>query len=148
MKLHFPWNEIEKLIDEVTSATTGQPLYGQETGKGLWLVGDHGVYLMPNTMDGIYHAKLGKNDRRLVVYARECNPDKMEFDDWWDNKRQSFGGDDGVEFLDLKEIQSLVAHGSQDGHKPDSLAIEFMADQFALSVVFKTQRMRRVVKAN
>lgn len=141
MKLHFPWNEIEKLIDEVASATVGQPLYGQKTGKGLWLVGDHGVYLMPNTTDGIYHAKLGKDDRRLVVYARECNPDKMKFDDWWDNKRQSFGGDDGVEFLDLKEIQSLVAHGSQDDHKPDSLAIEFMTDQFALSIVFKMRRI-------
>lgn len=145
MKLHFPWNEIEKLIEEVTTATTGQPLYGEDTGKGLWLVGDHGVYLMPNTTDGIHHAKLGKDDRRLVVYARECNPDKMEFDDWWDNKRQSFGGDDGVEFLDLKEIQSLATHGSQDDHRPDSLAIEFMSDQFSISVIFKTKRKAQTI---
>lgn len=137
MKLHFPWNEIEKLIEEVDTATTARTLYEEKTGKGLWLVGDQGVYLMPNTTDGIHHAKLGKDDRRLVVYARECSLDR---DDWWETKRQSFGGDDGVEFLDLNEIRELAAHGSQDGYKPDSLAIEFMADQFALSVVFKTQR--------
>lgn len=137
MKLHFPWNEIEKVIEEIDTAKTAQPLYGDDTGKGLWMVGDHGVYLMPNTTDGIHHRKLDKDDRRLVVYARECNPDRMEFDDWWENKRRSFGGDDGVEFLDLKEIQSLAAHGSVDGHRPNSLAVTFSPTQFELSVVFK-----------
>lgn len=136
MKLHFPWDEIEKLIEEVDTAKAAQPLYGEDTGKGLWLVGDHGVYLMPNTADGVHHSKLGKDDRRLVAYARECNPDTMEFDDWWENKRRSFSGDDGVEFLDLKEIQALAAHGSVDGHRPDSLAILFSLNQFELSVVF------------
>lgn len=137
MKLYFPWNEIEKLIEEVNSAKTAQPLYGDDTGKGLWMVGDHGVYLMPNTTDGVYHSKLGKDDRRLVVYARECNPDTMEFDDWWENKRRSFGGDDGVEFLDLKEIQAMAVRGSVGSRKPDSLAIHFSPNQFELSVVFK-----------
>ena len=47
MKLHFPWNEIEKLIEEVDTATIARTLYEEETGKGLWLVGDQGVYLMP-----------------------------------------------------------------------------------------------------
>lgn len=113
------------------------------TRQGLWLVGDHGVYLMPNTSDGIHHSKLGKDDRRLVVYARECNPDQMEFDDWWENKRRSFGGDDGVEFLNLKEIEELAAHGSVDGHRPDSLAIAFGPNQFELSVVFKVRNKRQ-----
>ncbi len=143
MRLHFPWNEIEKLIEEVNTATTARTLYEEETGKGLWLVGDHGVYLMPNTSDGIHHSKLGKDDRRLVVYARECNPDQMEFDDWWENKRRSFGGDDGVEFLNLKEIEELAAHGSVDGHRPDSLAIAFGPNQFELSVVFKVRNKRQ-----
>lgn len=137
MKLHFPWNEIEKLIEEVDTAKTAKPLYGDDTGKGLWLVGDHGVYLMPNTTDGIHHGKLGKDDRLLVVYAKECNPDTMEFDDWWENKRRSFGSDDGVDFLDLKEIQAMAARGSVGGHRPDSLAIRFSPGQFELSVVFK-----------
>ncbi len=140
MKLHFPWNEIEKLIEEVDTATMARTLYDQETGKGLWLVGDHGVYLMPNTTNGKHHALLGKDDRRLVVYAKECNPDRMEFDDWWENKRSSFGGDDGVEFLNLQEIKDMAAHGSVDGHTPDSLAIEFTPSQIAMSVVFNAKK--------
>ncbi len=134
MKLHFPWNEIQKLIEEIDTAIIGQPLYGEETGKGFWLVGDHGVYLMPNTTDGIHHRKLGKDDSRLVVYARECNPDTMAFDDWWDNKRASFGGDDGVEFLNVQEIISMAEQG---GKPPDSIVINFMPNQFAISVAFE-----------
>jgi hypothetical protein len=45
---------------------------GEITGKGLWLVGDQGVYLMPNT-DG---------KTRTIAYARECDPTKLEFDEW------------------------------------------------------------------
>lgn len=134
MKLHFPWNDIQKLIEEIDTASTGQPLYGEVTGKGFWLVGDQGVYLMPNTTDGIYHKNLGKDDTRLVVYARECNPDTMAFDDWWDNKRASFGGDDGVEFLNAQDIISMASQGNEI---PDSLAIEFMPNKFSLSIVFK-----------
>ena len=134
MKLHFPWNEIQKLIEEIDTAIIGQPLYGEETGKGFWLVGDHGVYLMPNTTDGIHHRKLGKDDSRLVVYARECNPDTMAFDDWWGNKRASFGGDDGVEFLNVQEIISMAEQG---GKAPDSIVIDFMPNQFAISAAFK-----------
>jgi hypothetical protein len=128
--LHFPWIEMEKLMEEIRTAKTAQSLYGEETGKGFWLVGDHGVYLMPNTTDGIHHRKLGKNDRRLVAYATECNPDTMEFDDWWDTKRRTFGGDDGVEFLALTEIEAMA----QGEHKPNSLKIEFMGKQMAISI--------------
>ncbi len=134
MKLHFPWNEIQKLIEEINTATDGQPLYGEETGKGFWLVGDRGVYLMPNTTDGVHHRKLKKDATRLVAYARECNPDTMAFDDWWDNKRATFGGDDGVEFLNAQKIIDMASHG---GKTPDSLAIEFMPNQFSLSLVFR-----------
>lgn len=137
MKLHFPWDEIQKLVEEVNTASTAQPLYGDDTGKGLWLVGDQGVYLMPNTTDGIHHKNLGKDDTRLVVYARECNPNKLGFDDWWDVKRSTFGGDDGVEFLNLQEILDIAARGATEGRTPDSVAIEFTPSQFSLSVKFK-----------
>lgn len=43
MKLHFAWNEIEKTRQELRSATTARPLYGKQTGKGLWLVRYQGV---------------------------------------------------------------------------------------------------------
>jgi len=138
MKLHFPWNGIQKLIEEVNSAKTVKPLYGQNTPKGLWLVGDEGVYLMPNTTDGMHHSKPEHVEKPIVVYADECNPQTMDFDDWWENKRASFGGDDGVEFLDLKGIESLVEHGASDGYEPSQLTIDFSDNQFAISVSFKS----------
>jgi len=96
MDLHFSWTEVEKLLDEVRAAQTASTLYDQKTGKGLWMVGDHGVYLMANTKDGPREKARKKDDKAFVVYAKECNPDTMAFDDWWANKRASFGGDDCV----------------------------------------------------
>lgn len=132
MKLHFPLKDIDKLLEELNTAKTAQPLYGEETGKGFWLVGDQGVYLMANTSDGIHHLKLGKNERRPVVYARECNPDTMEFDDWWEAKRQSFGGDDGSEFIGLDEVLKLI---HQTGEYAEALVVDITPNQYALSVV-------------
>jgi hypothetical protein len=139
MELHFPWNEIGKLIEEINTATAARQLYGEDTGKGLWLVGDRGVYLMPNTTDGIHHAKLGENDRRLVVYATECNPDTMAFDDWWANKRASFGGDDSIDFIDLAELDEMVVRGSKNGDVPVALVIHFPPGQMELAIEFKAK---------
>jgi hypothetical protein len=47
-------------------------LYGAETGPGLWVVGDHGVYLMSNAA-----AKAS-----AIVYANGCDPTKLPFDTW------------------------------------------------------------------
>jgi hypothetical protein len=127
MKLHFAWNEIEKALQEVRSATTARSLYGKETGKGLWLVGDQGVYLMPNTTDGIHHKPRAKGGPFLVVYARECDPTKLDFDSWWANKRASFGGDDGVEFFSLADIEKFAAA------RPKYLVAEFAPTQITLS---------------
>jgi hypothetical protein len=127
MKLHFAGNEIEKALQEVRSASTARPLCGKETGKGLWLVGDQGVYLMPNTTDGIHHGSRAQADPFLVVYARECDPTRLDFDTWWANKRASFGGDDGVEFFSLADIEKFAAA------KPMYLVAEFTPAQIALS---------------
>jgi hypothetical protein len=91
MKLHFPWSEVEKAMAEARNATSIRTLYGQKTGPGLWLVGDHGVYLMPNTAD----------EQRTIAYARECDPARLDFDRWWAVKQASFGGDDSIEFIAL-----------------------------------------------
>jgi len=50
-----------------------------------------------------------QNESAFVVYAKECNPTKLKFDEWRENKRASFGGDDGVEFIDLEETKRLFA---------------------------------------
>ncbi len=54
------------------------------------LVGDHGVYIM--SVEG---PKKDDGSAKIVVYAEGCNPETDE--DYYDNKRDIFGGDDGVE---------------------------------------------------
>lgn len=87
---------------------------------GLWLVGDQGVYLMSNVTSE--EAKAGPVAH--VCYADEVNPEKMEFDAWYDAKRQIFGGDDGVEFLPAQALE-----GALEGDKfrldmtPSSLSV-------------------------
>lgn len=71
---------------------------------GLILVGDQGVYLMSNGIPGLPISKRGDN----VAYANEVNPLTMEFDDWWDAKRASFGGDDGTEYLPAKAVRAYL----------------------------------------
>ena len=130
MKLHFSWKDIEKLLEEINSAQTVKPLYGEATGKGFWLVGDQGVYLMANTSDGVHHGKLGANDKRPVAYAKECDPTRLEFDEWWENKRRSFGGDDGCEFISLADVMGLMVGTG----KPKVLVIDITPNQFAMGV--------------
>lgn len=73
-------------------------LYGQEDNPpaGFWIVGDEGVYIMHN----------GHNEGapKHVAYAVECNPKALDFDTWWENKRATWGGDDGADYLDPDTI--------------------------------------------
>jgi hypothetical protein len=125
MKLHFPWPQVAKALDEVRAATVVKPLYEQVTGKGLWLVGDEGVYLMPNT----------EGEIRTITYAKECDPTKLDFDEWWNVKRATFGGDDGVEFISIEEIERISARSP--GAQPKSLCINFTPTRMTISVKWK-----------
>lgn len=129
MKLHFLWTGIETLLTEVITAKTVRPLYGENTGKGLWLVGDQGIYLMANTSDGEINSRPKADGLLPCVYAAECNPATMAFEDWWANKQITFGGDDGVEFLPLADI---VAFRRDD---PVQLVIEFAGGTFTLTTL-------------
>ncbi|MCX8571170.1 DUF3085 domain-containing protein [Aminobacter sp. MET-1] len=71
---------------------------------GFWLVGDEGVYLLHNGVVG--------DQKASVVYAAECNPKIMCFDAWWNVKHATFGGDDGVDFIEADYIRNAVAAGS------------------------------------
>jgi len=121
MKLHFPWPEVAKALDEVRAATVAKTLYGTVTGKGLWLVGDEGVYLMPN-IDG---------ETRTIAYAKECDPRKTG--DWWHVKRSTFGGDDGVEFISLADIDGLLIP-AKTGMHAEHLIIDLTPQRFTLSI--------------
>ena len=78
---------------------------------GLWLVGDQGIYFMSNA-----HVELPKGQKNDVAYAIEANPTRVPFDDWWDVKNRSFGGDDGVEFIELETIEAWL----NNGHLPNA----------------------------
>lgn len=85
---------------------------------GLWLVGDHGVYLCSN-------GRLAEA-RLLVVYAQECDPTRS--DDWFEIKRRTFGGDDGVDFLDAVELERLMSAA------PDGTHMRFSMDDSAMTI--------------
>lgn len=124
-KLHFAWAEVSKTLDEVRNATSVRPLYKTDTGPGLWLVGDEGVYLMPNTTA----------TERTIVYARECDPTKLDFETWWANKQVSFGGDDGVEFIDLKGIDTLATTFRTGKRHPRYLVIAITPERFSIEIL-------------
>lgn len=140
MKLHFSWNGIEKILEEINTATSARTLYEEVTGKGFWLVGDTGVYLMANTTDGIHNSKMGTCDDHFVVYADECNPQKMEADEWWEIKRASFGGDDGVEFISLKDIEDRLRQKPSPSAKPACLVIDISPDHYSYDVMWEVAR--------
>ncbi|MEQ1945276.1 DUF3085 domain-containing protein [Mesorhizobium sp. VNQ89] len=90
-------------IDALMNGGFRNPHYGLAPGKdekpGVWLVGDEGVYIMSN-------GKLAEGQRSLVVYAEECDPKTNP--DYWHYKRQYFGGDDGIDFLDAEMLVRLI----------------------------------------
>jgi hypothetical protein len=108
VKLHFDGKAVAELIAHAKAAPEHRPLYGdQATAKpGLWLVGDDGVYLMSNGLPPL--PGNGAKPNR-VVKARECDPEKVDFEDWWSMKADTFGEDDGCEFLPLDHIEEAFA---------------------------------------
>lgn len=73
----------------------------------LWLVKDHGVYLMsPSVMSP-------GQETAVLAYAHEANPDKLEFDDWYGAARAIMGGDDCCEALPIEWFQEAVKSGKR-----------------------------------
>jgi hypothetical protein len=90
-----------------------------EARAGLWLVGDEGVYIMSC-------GRLAEGQRPIVIHAEECDPKTNP--DYWHYKRQHFGGDDGVEFLDAIELEQLIAAASGMTH------LRIVMDDTSLSI--------------
>jgi hypothetical protein len=75
---------------------------------GLWLVGDQGIYLMSNGNPHFHDpAQPDSPEHSFVVYPKECNPKTLPFDEWYYNKREAFGGDDGCEFISQEAIENF-----------------------------------------
>ena len=64
-----------------------------------------------------------------MAYAEECDPDTN--DDWFEIKRRTFGGDDGVDFLDAEGLEVLMSSVSDGTH----LRIAFSDETLELSVI-------------
>jgi len=90
---------------------------------GLYLVGDNGVYLMSNGDPGLLKPEGGN----VVVFANECNPETMDFDDWWGAKQASFGGDDGVELIEAHDATNWI-----DETKGDVVRLDISDERFEL----------------
>lgn len=103
---------VVRLIVHTRAAKDHKQLYNLRKTKapGLWLVGDDGVYLMTNSNPPLLRNPRARPEKRrnVVVYAAECNPQTLPFDTWYDNKRDGFGGDDGVEFIAVKHLETAL----------------------------------------
>lgn len=129
--LSFPIERVRAILargrdDAATNGGFRNPYYGLRPGEGeqagVWLVGDHGVYLMSNGV-------LTEGQKPLVAYAVECDPTSNA--DWWETKRQTFGGDDGVDFIDASELEAMITASPKATH----LCIEFLLDSMQLYLV-------------
>jgi len=121
-KLTFANADLIELVKDATNQWPKgvRPQWDQETGAGFWLVGDQGVYLMHNGEE---------RGTPNHIYARECNPDTMAFDVWWHAKENTFGGDDGVEFIEAAFIINTACDGRD-------LEITFEADAFTIAAIY------------
>ncbi|MGC5749721.1 DUF3085 domain-containing protein [Gluconobacter sp. NFX36] len=78
---------------------------------GLWLVGDHGIYMMSNGLP-LLPSDDGQKPN-LCAYAREADP-AQNAGKAYDVKRQAFGGDDGCEFLEATLVRQALRQASGD----------------------------------
>lgn len=111
MILRFPHEGVARLIAHTRACTSFNPNLAEKVDQiapkaALWLVGDQGVYLMSNGKP-----ELRDGDKAFVVYAREVDPTKLPFEEWWAAKRASFGGDDGCGALPLEKIEAVLMGG-------------------------------------
>jgi hypothetical protein len=58
---------------------------------------------------------------------------------WWAAKRATFGGDDGVEFISIEEIECLAAAPPKPGVTPQYLVVAMTSERFTLSIVWNVK---------
>ncbi|ACM39466.1 MULTISPECIES: DUF3085 domain-containing protein [Rhizobium/Agrobacterium group] len=129
--LSFPIESVRAVIargraDAQANGGYRNPHYGLFPGRdeqpGVWLVGDNGVYLCSN-------GKLPNGEKPFVAYALECDP--RTNDDWFEVKRMTFGGDDGVEFIDAAQLEAMISVCPNARH----LGITFDEDSMEVFII-------------
>ena len=75
------------------------------------------------------NGKLADGQRSFVIYAEECDPKTNP--DYWHYKRQYFGGDDGIDFLDAELLVRSIEALASATH----LTIEMTDDSMAITPI-------------
>lgn len=100
--------------------------FGLRPGKGaqpgFWLVGDHGIYIMSN-------GKLPEGKKPMIVYAEECDPRTNEA--WFEVKHDTYGGDDGADFIDAADVEAMMAASPEAIH----LRFTFTSDSIQIDLI-------------
>jgi hypothetical protein len=113
--LRFDLAIVRRLVDHTRSSPEWLPTYGGTHAEpGLWLVADHGVYLMSNgrpAMDAKGNP-IPVNDtrgiRRLIAMAEGCDPEVDAFEDWWAIHNALQGGNDFLEFISIEDLDRIL----------------------------------------
>jgi len=110
MTLRFKTADVKRILAHSAQSKKHSNGYDGPTGPGLFIVGDDGVYLMSTgkNIPQVPRVK-GKGKRCDIVYAEECNPETLSFDDWWEAKGATFGADDGVEYLPASMFKNTLS---------------------------------------
>lgn len=114
MLLNFLKQDVQKILDHTKNSNRHIAIYEEESTNrpGILIVGDEGVYLMSNGEPGLLQdgteGEATPEKPAFVVYARECNPKTLPFEEWRLVKEESFGGSDGVEFLETDFIEAAL----------------------------------------
>lgn len=118
----FKIPEVERLLKHTLHEAmthSSAPFDDGPAEPGLYLAGDDGVYLMSNGRPGLTGQDGCKN---VVCYAMGMDPSKDP--DWFERKRETYGGDDGVDLLSARPIQEMINHTRSQGHVPTFFVVQ------------------------
>jgi len=117
-------NTLSKMLEWANNHPRRIPYTKTTTDKhGLWLVKDHGIYLMSPTDENFVNSEGVKN---TVVYAYGYKPTNKNQDYLWD-KTHAVSGDDFAEFVALTTDQ--VERVLRGGH----ITIKLSATQMGVA---------------
>lgn len=147
-KLVFPMPEVRVLIEHAKSSKEHRltmverfDIFGEEKGfnyqegeekrgsPGLWLVKDHGIYVMSNGFPGLCTEETKDapegEQKMSVCYAKGYNPNKDS--DVWQKCSFAVGGDDFVEKIDISMVEQFL------NEPVNEMIIDITPKQFSIS---------------
>jgi hypothetical protein len=136
--LRFSPDDVRRVWEHSKASKHWRKVWGEERYEPyLLLVHDQGVYLMS---PGIPHLEKSEEDPETswCAYAEGCNPDKQEFDDWWNTSRDLVGGDDFAEELSIETFDTMF---EMFGESMTAVEITMSESQIDIGCRFKEAAM-------